>query len=197
MHCFSHLFWDTSRRSQLQWDQQRRARDASAGKVEMSSCSGRWMCWQTGFQDPGDLAWEHTCVKVMVRGCSDLPCVAGSPHPESSKRHRALWKLSSEWVLFFRSLFLRWDLKNPHSKQPQPTQQIITFLPKPGLTHRASCCGHGQRSYLLPVISHLSLAERPCAIFLPRRESCGLPEDSPPLPGSDSFSFLLGDERMR
>lgn len=63
------------------------------------------MRWQTGFQDPGDLAWQHICVKVVVRGCSDLPCVAESPHRESSKRHRTLWKLSSEWVLFFPPFF--------------------------------------------------------------------------------------------
>lgn len=43
MHCFSHLFWDRNRSSQLQWDQQRGARDAPAGKVEMSSCPRRWM----------------------------------------------------------------------------------------------------------------------------------------------------------
>lgn len=44
------------------------------------------MHWQTVFQDAGALAWEHTCVQVLARGCSNLPWGAGSPHSESSKR---------------------------------------------------------------------------------------------------------------
>lgn len=130
MHCFSHLFWDPSR---LQWDQQRGARDAPAGKVEMSSCPRRWMRWQTGFQDPGDLAWEHICVKVMARGCSGLPCVAGSPHPESSKRHGALLTLSSEWVLFSPPLFSPLGLKKTpqqitptHPTNPEPRDNYVS-----------------------------------------------------------------------
>lgn len=41
----------------LQQGQQRGARDALAAKV-MHSCPRR-ICWQSGFQDPEDLAWEY------------------------------------------------------------------------------------------------------------------------------------------
>lgn len=50
-----------------------------AGKAEMCSCPGRWMGWQTAFQDPGGLAWSNFCIRLMA--VWGAPVLAGQDLP--------------------------------------------------------------------------------------------------------------------